>query len=518
MFIRLKSICSVGIDIFGVDIEINIFNRGLPYFDIVGLPDKAVSESKHRVKTAIINSGFEFPNKRILVNLAPANMPKQGSVYDFAIAAGIIACNDGFFQLRQLLVNSLLYGELSLDGSLRYVPGAQLLDIFAKEQSISNVFIPNECKPDLAKYIKKATYTAYLCDNLKQLREPERSVFKGDTVLIPKQTITHDAIDIKNIVGNKKAKRALEISAAGGHNLLFLGSPGVGKTTLAMAYKHIQPPLYSDEVLEVDRIYAVSKIHARGRGGSGFDEMNLAEKPFRAPHHTVSVSGLIGGGALLRPGEITLAHKGVLFLDELHEFSKNCIEALRQPLESAYISIVRGGVTHKLPCEFTLIATSNPCPCGYFGHPDNKCTCSQSQIKTFMRKISGPVLDRLDIVLTVHKTVDHIYDVVATSRTNNESSQDVYNRVCAARKIQSDRYRNHNFKRNARINVDNISDFCVLSPKAKKYLDIYTQNLNISTRRYFKFLKLAKTIADLDCVDVIGEEHIAEATMLCEIF
>lgn len=518
MFIRLKSICSVGIDIFGVDIEINIFNRGLPYFDIVGLPDKAVSESKHRVKTAIINSGYEFPNKRILVNLAPANMPKQGSVYDFAIAAGIIACNDGFFQLRQLLVNSLLYGELSLDGSLRYVPGAQLLDIFAKEQGISNVFIPNECKPDLAKYIKKATYTTYLCDNLKQLKEPEKHVLSVNTVPISQQVDSYETIDLKNIIGNKKAKRTLEISAAGGHNLLFLGSPGVGKTTLAMAYKHIQPPLYSDEVMEVDRIYAVSKIHARGRSGGGFDDMNLTEKPFRAPHHTVSVSGLVGGGALLRPGEITLAHKGVLFLDELHEFSKNCIEALRQPLESDHISIVRSGVTYKLPCEFTLIATSNPCPCGFFGHPDNKCTCSQSQIKTFMRKLSGPIMDRLDIVLTIHKTVDHIYDSVTSSCVNNESSQEVRHRVCLARKIQNDRYKNHNFKCNARINIDNINTFCILSPPAKKYLDMYTQNLNISIRRYFKFLKLAKTIADLDCIDIIGEEHIAEATMLCETF
>ncbi|MGD0576563.1 MAG: YifB family Mg chelatase-like AAA ATPase [Candidatus Staskawiczbacteria bacterium] len=500
MLIKVPSIANLGLETIKVDCEINLASRGLPGFEIVGLPDKSVDESTERVRTAITSSGIDFPAKKITINLAPGDVPKEGSLYDLPIAVGILSSVLDF----SVPEKSLFLGELSFDGSLRHTKGAFLAALFAKESKFINLFVPKDSANEAAaiKGIK-----VFPVENLNQLCNH----FFGKKFIEPvvyKESLEKSSepaeFDMKEVLGQEQAKRAMEIAASGGHNIIMVGSPGSGKTMLARALPGILPPLNEEESLEVTKIYsAAGNIPPNGS--------LISLRQFRAPHHTASLAGLVGGGSKPQPGEISLAHRGVLFLDEFNEFPRQIMEALRQPLEDGCLTISRSKQRIKYPADFMLVASANPCPCGYFNHPKKNCVCSQQQIMRYQKRISGPILDRIDLHIAIQPVDTTEFSDNQKNSEFLESSKAIKQRVILARNRQEARFANESICSNAQMKNSHIKKYCKLTKDVENLLRQASLRFQFSARSYMKIIKVARTIADLEGAENIEIPHMAEA-------
>ncbi len=498
MLAKIESRTVLGIEAKKVEVEVDM-SGGLPCFTIVGLPDTAVKESRDRVVSAIKNCGFKFPPKKITINLAPADLRKEGAAFDLAIAVGILVSNG---ELEQSLVDGKVFcGELSLDGGLRPINGALPIAIGISENGGNDFILPSENAPEAAIVSGVSVFPARslreVVDFLKGNTKIE--ALKVDFAETPKLSGNFD-IDFSDVKGQWHVKRGLEVAAAGGHNVLMIGPPGSGKTMLAQRLVTILPGLSFCEMLETTKIHSVAGL---------LDSKNflVSRRPFRMPHHTVSYAGIVGGGKILKPGEISLAHNGVLFLDELPEFHRDALEALRQPLEGGTITVSRAAYNFVYPAKFMLVAAMNPCPCGYFTDPKKECHCAPPAIQRYLSKVSGPLLDRIDI----HLEVPSLRYKELSNKSRGESSADIKKRVDKARKMQEHRYKGLNIFCNAHLSSKHLEQFCRIDKEAEELLKLAILELGLSARGYDKVLKISRTVADLAGAETISAEHISEA-------
>jgi magnesium chelatase family protein len=499
MLARIHSAAILGVDAYPVQVEVDV-SFGDPRVTIVGLPDAACRESMDRVEAAIRNSGFEFPKQRITVNLAPADIRKEGPAFDLPIALGLIIAT-GQVAADGILDEVAMTGELSLDGRLRPIAGALPIAIGARKAGRRALVAPPDNGNEAAVVDDFEVYCAQtLYDCVKLLESDLRS----EPVRISPEKIDLQAppyeADMADVKGQDHVKRALEIAAAGGHNCIMVGPPGSGKTMLARRMPSILPPMTLEEALEVTKLYSVKGLMRPG-------DALIQTRPFRHPHHTVSSAGLIGGGSFPSPGEVSLAHHGVLFLDELPEFPRNALEVMRQPLEDGEVTIARAQTSLTFPARFQLVGAMNPCPCGFATDPQRECTCGQAQVQRYMKQISGPLLDRIDI----HIEVPRLMPDEVMQRKQGESSASIRERVVAGRERQRERFAETPFHNNAEMNSRALRDFCPLSNEVEGLLRTAIEQFALSARAHDRIIKLARTIADLEGAEQIGVAHAAEA-------
>jgi magnesium chelatase family protein len=498
MLAKVNSCAVVGLEGYMVQVEVDI-SAGLPAFFVVGLPDEAVQESRERVRAAVRNSSYTFPMRRVAVNLAPADLKKEGPAYDLPIAVGVLLSSE---QISADITRTVFLGELSMDGALRHTSGILPMVGVAYQQGYTDIVVPSVDAREagliegtrILPFDSLAALAAYLRGDTPA---PE---YKPDNSVILEAPSIAASIDLAEIKGQEHVKRAIEVAAAGGHNVIMCGPPGSGKTLLARALPGILPSLSTDEALEVTKIYSISGLLPS-------DTPLIRQRPFRSPHHTISNAGLVGGGHWPKPGEISLSHRGVLFLDELPEFGHAVLEVLRQPLEDKVVTISRANGSLTFPAEFMLVGAMNPCPCGFFGDPYRACTCPPNIVARYRRRISGPFMDRMDIYVEV----PHIeYEKLADNRLG-EKSESVRRRVEAARAVQRNRLKGSKITCNAEMTPAEVREHCRLEDSAQSLLKAAMKQLYLSARAFHRILKLARTIADLENAEFIQSHHLAEA-------